>query len=211
MTGPAMLGKSPIGRGLRARLGAALLLMLVSAPAPAGSPDPAILAFLEQFSLPVVDSAAIVVCHGYGCNFRTEVAFSDVDRREFARLMAPGRASTEAERKALRTAVAWFERRVGRVAGTANRTPSSAGAAGDSHEADCIDETANTTSFLLVLDLLGLLRHHAVAGPEPRGLAHMAASIRETKSGSVWVIDPWPHKNGEPPDMTPLDAWLAAE
>ncbi len=207
----AMSRRLAIGHRLRTRLGAALLLMLVSAPAQAGSPDPVVLAFLGQFSLPVVDSAAIVVCHGYGCNYRTEVAFTDADRREFARLMAPGRASAEAERKALRAAVAWFERRVGRVAGTANRTPSSAGAAGDPHEADCIDETANTTSFLLVLDLLGLLHHHAVAGPEPRGLTHMAASIRETKNGAVWVIDPWPHKNGEPPDLMPLDAWLAAE
>ncbi len=151
---------SAIGRGLRARLGVALLLLLACAPVRAGSPDPVVLAFLEQYSLPVVDTAAIVVCHGYGCNFRTEVAFTDADRREFARLMAPGRASAEAERKALRAAVAWFERRAGKIAGTANRTPSSAGAAGDPHEADCIDETANTTSLLLVLDLLGLLRHH---------------------------------------------------
>ena len=202
---------SAIGRGLRARLGVALLLLLACAPVRAGSPDPVVLAFLEQYSLPVVDTAAIVVCHGYGCNFRTEVAFTDADRREFARLMAPGRASAEAERKALRAAVAWFERRAGKIAGTANRTPSSAGAAGDPHEADCIDETANTTSLLLVLDLLGLLRHHVGRGPEPRGLSHMAASIRETKSGAHWIIDPWPHKNGEPPDMMPLEAWLAAE
>ena len=196
----------PMRRGLRAAFAAMLGLLLAAFPAFAVELDPAAVAFLEQLSISVPGPAAVVICHGFGCDFRTEVAFTPADQRQFARLLAPGRAAPEAERKAIAAAVAWFERRVGPLAGTSGRTPRISGAAGDPREADCIDETANTTSFLLILDRLGLLHHHAVAGPESRGL-HMAAVVRERKSGNRWVIDPWTHRNGELPDVMPLELW----
>jgi hypothetical protein len=78
---------------------------------------------------------------------------------------------------------------------------------------DCLDETANTTSLLLVLQEQGLLIHHTVQGPESRGFfldgryPHFTAIIAEKRTGSEWAVDPWAKAPGQRPDILPLAQW----
>jgi hypothetical protein len=78
---------------------------------------------------------------------------------------------------------------------------------------DCIDETANTTSLLLVLQEKGLLFHHQVERPQSRGLfidgryPHVTAIIVEKGSGREWAVDPWTKAPGQLPDILPLIEW----
>jgi hypothetical protein len=78
---------------------------------------------------------------------------------------------------------------------------------------DCIDTSRNTTSLLLVLEQLHLLRHHKVEGPEARGFLldgrgpHATAVLLDTQSGREWAVDSWTHNYGERPDVLPLDEW----
>ncbi len=194
----------------------ALLAGVLAATSARADVDTAVFSVLENWSLPVPNTGSIIVCHGYNCNFRTQVGFSKADHARFAALMAPGRASADAERRAIAETSAWFERRVAPEAGTFNAKARSGGGfsiARDPSQFDCIDTTANTTSLLVILDRLGLLRHHRVVTPISRMLTgggpHFTAVIEEKGSGKRWTVDPWTHDNGKLPDVWPVERWSA--
>ena len=66
----------------------------------------------------------------------------------------------------------------------------------DIQQFDCIDSSRNTTSLLLVLDQLNLLRFHDVDVPESRGHLFDAGSI-----------DSWTVGYGQPLEVMPLERW----
>ena len=80
-------------------------------------------------------------------------------------------------------------------------------ASGDPTQQDCVDEATNTTSYLLILERNGLLKHHSVGTPFSkenllRGVAgwpHWTAVLKETGSGQRWAVDSWIFANGENP------------
>ena len=157
----------------------------------------------------------VIVCHNFGCAQRTPVGLSPGDLATLSSLLAPGRASADAERKAVAAAAAWFDRRVGPEAGTTRRVARATGLGGQSTagQMDCIDTSRNSTSLLLILEQLHLLRHHKVEGPEARGFVldgrgpHATAVLTDIHTGRKWAVDSWTHKYGERPDVIPLDVW----
>ena len=82
--------------------------------------------------------------------------FTPADRKALTDILAKGKASPEAERKAVQQAVVWFDRRMGPIIGT-NRRIARADFRyfDDKHNYDCYDTTRNTTSLLLVLQTGG--------------------------------------------------------
>ncbi len=162
--------------------------------------------------------STVFICHGFGCKYRDEVDLTAGDRAKLTQILAAGRASPAAERKAVAAAGAWFDRRVGPVAGTQNHV-ARAGAKYmyDIHQFDCIDTSRNTTSLLLVLDQLKLLRHHDVAAPEARGFfidgrpPHATAVLVEKATGTKWSIDSWTVGYGQALEVMPLDRWKAID
>lgn len=193
--------------------GIALAAMI--GPAAAGGVDPAVSAAFANWGISAPSSGALIFCHGYSCNFRTLIGISGADRAHLAALMAPGRASPEAERKALALTEAWFEKRAALDAGTAHakaRASVGWGVGGDPSQFDCVDTTANTTSLLVLLDRLGLLRYHEVSTPMSRLLAggpHFTATMQDKASGQRWTLDPWTHDNGQLPDVWKVERWVA--
>jgi len=137
------------------------------------------------------------------------------DRAALAKLLAAGSASAAAERRAVGAAGAWFDRRIGPIAGTvghvarANREYMF-----DKRQMDCIDTSRNTTSLLLVLAQLNLLRHHTVAEPEARGYLidgrapHATAVLVEKATGTKWAVDSWTRAYGQAPEIMPLTQWM---
>src|SRR5215831_4163422 len=155
--------------------------------------DSSVAAAFGNWGLPVPNSGSLVFCHGYSCNFRTQIGISSADQARLAGLMAPGRASADAERHAIAQTEAWFEKRVAPQTGTAHakaRASVGWGVGGDPSQFDCVDTTANTTSLL-------------AGGP------HFTATIRDKKSGQRWTVDPWTHDNGQLPDVWPIERWTA--
>lgn len=199
----------------RVALVLALVVSLASVSARAGEIDPSVAGAFRSWGLPVPTGGILIFCHGYGCAFRTEIGISVADRARLAALMAPGRASAEAERRAIAQTEAWFERHVAPQTGTAHakaRASVGWGVGGDPAQFDCVDTTANTTSLLVTLDRLGLLRFHTVSTPISRLLAggpHFTATIEDKKSGQRWTVDPWTHDNGELPDVWKIERWTA--
>jgi hypothetical protein len=173
--------------------------------------DYRIVARFQSLSMPVPNAGRVVICHGFGCQRRTEIGISRADQARFAQLMAPGRASAEAERRAVAQAIAWFEKRVAPEAGTAN-AKAYATIASDPGQFDCVDASTNTTQVLVVLDQLGLLHHHRVEAPVSRPFGwhviHTTAVLRDIHNQEDWVFDPWTRNNGELPEVMPLVKWL---
>jgi hypothetical protein len=156
----------------------------------------------------------MTVCYGFVCRLRTTLYFTPGDRAALGGVLARGRASPAAERKAVAEAVRWFDRRVGRLIGTSKRVARADFRAGnDDGNFDCFDTTRNTVSLLLVLNEWKLLRHHRVADPRFRGnilvgqTPHNTAVLTERKSGQNWVVDMWTTAYGQLPEVMPFDKW----
>jgi hypothetical protein len=161
------------------------------------------------------NASQMTVCYGFGCRRRAMLDFSAADRRTLTGILASGRASAAAERAAIQKAVVWFDRKVGPMIGTDKRVANADIRAGsDATNFDCFDTTRNAASLLLVLREWGLLKHHTVDNPRYRGnpfklqLPHNTAVIRDNTTGVKWVVDMWPTKYAQVPDVMPLDRWL---
>jgi hypothetical protein len=188
-------------------------VLLCASPAAAVELDFGIIKTLEHLSLPAPDPANPVVCHGFGCAYRTPILLRNIDRAQLKKLFGTAaKKNPDAERKAVAAAMAWFEKRVALEAGTARaKARAGLGSAGDPSQFDCLDKTSNTIGLLSVVAEMGLLQHHVIDAPESRGgigsLPHTTAVVRERRSGQKWVVDGWTHNNGELPDVMPLETW----
>jgi len=161
-------------------------------------------------------ASRITVCYGFVCRRRYELDFTEADYKRLTEVLNAGRASPEAERKAVQQAVVWFDRRLGPVIGTDKRIAyADFRYFDDKHNFDCYDTTRNTTSLLLVLQEWGLLKHHTVSDPRFRGnflvlqTPHNTAVLIDRSSGQKWVVDMWTKAYGQLPDVMPLDQWLS--
>jgi hypothetical protein len=202
-------------RHLLTRL-ACSLAFATPAIAAAAEVDPGLAAMFRDWSMSMPTTSRVVICHGFSCTFRTEIGLGAGDHARFAELMAPGKASAQAERAAIAKTEVWFEKRIAPQTGTSNAKARAGGILGysrDRGQFDCIDSTLYTSQLLLVLNQLGLLRQHAVSRPISRlftgGGPHFTAVITDRKSGQGWTVDPWTHNHAELPDVWPVEKWLA--
>jgi hypothetical protein len=164
---------------------------------------------------PPTEGATVIVCHGYGCRYRTRVQFSPADMARLHRLVAAGKATPDAERQALGRAVQWFEVTVGPIAGTSHdKLKGDVLLIPDPSQEDCIDESTNTTTLLKLIESRGWLLHHTVGPTKERGFLldgrypHNTAVVIEKSGGERWAIDSWTHANGEFPDIMPISEWV---
>ena len=201
-----------VKRVLCAGAGLAFALLAMH-PAVAGKLDEQLAEQYFQQSVALPTLQLVVVCHGFACKYRTEIDLDPTDHAALRQLMAPGTASPEAERAAAATAVAWFERRFAPEAGTAGaKARAGPFSTGDRSQIDCIESALNTTSLLVLLDQLNLLRHHHVLAYASRWRpldleVHSTAVLTELRSGRKWAFDSWVRNSGELPDVLPLDDW----
>lgn len=156
----------------------------------------------------------IVACHGYGCSRRTLVAVDASWLNRAHTLLRSGRSSPAAERRAIGNVVRLYTAYLARSFGGAPDRPGSPPSmSGVNGQMDCVDETANTTSLLLILQEQGLLVHHQVRRPRSRGLffdgryPHTTAVVAEKQTGREWAVDPWRKAPGQEPDILPLAQW----
>ena len=166
-------------------------------------------------SLPNPTINRVVICHGFACKFRAVIAFGPKDHAELRKIMARV-TSPEAERVAVARAVAWYEKRIAPEAGTAGAKARST-ASGDPSQIDCIESSLNTTSALLMLQRLGLLRYHRVEPYVSRMLfdflhfVHSTAVLTDLRTDQKWAVDTWVRNSGELPDVRPLADWYRGD
>ena len=151
------------------------------------------------------------VCFDNGCASIVEVALDGAQQAAIRALFEPVAADAAAERGQLRAAIAQMERFVGALTGTSRDKGGTFNFVSD-RQMDCIDESTNTWSYLLMFRRYGLMRHHEVVEVATRGWPifgwpHTTAVMRETATGARWAVDSWFLDNGEPPFILPLEVW----
>lgn len=201
---------------VRASLRPLLLLAAALGLGACVSPSTSPLSWYPTQSARAPQNLNIGICHAFGCQRQTQVQLTQSDVDHLAGIMQAGQGSAQAERAAVKQAVMWMEKRVGPFVGSDDDVGGldlqNSGVPG---QMDCLDETTNTTTTLIVLAENGLLDYHAPAHPVARGFfldgryPHATAVLRETASGEDWAIDPWPYANGVDVDVMPLDEWYA--
>jgi hypothetical protein len=169
--------------------------------------------FREQGYVAPTDTR-IVACHGYGCSRRVALVMDTSVLGRAGGILKASRSSAEAERRAIGEIVKVYTAYLAATFGGKPDVPRSPPQMSGEHgQMDCIDETANTTSLLLVLQEQGLLFHHQVERPQSRGLfidgryPHVTAIIVEKRTGREWAVDPWAKAPGQQPDILPLMEW----
>ncbi|MBY0381897.1 MAG: hypothetical protein K2W78_08275 [Xanthobacteraceae bacterium] len=160
----------------------------------------------------------MTICYGFVCRRRAILEFSSADHAALTQILASGKANAASERAALQRAVMWWDRRVGPMIGTNIRVAKADIRAGsDATNFDCFDTTRDTTSLLLVLQEWGLLKHHTVGNPRYRGnpfalqTPHNTAVVIDSTTHVEWVVDLWPKKYAEAPDVMPVEKWLTED
>jgi hypothetical protein len=103
----------------RARLLGALCLAWTATASGATEIDSAIVQRFQSLSMSIPGTGSVVICHGFGCRFRTQISLSRADHARLTQFLTLGRSSAEMERRAVAEAIAWFGKRVAPEAGTA--------------------------------------------------------------------------------------------
>ena len=152
-------------------------------------------------------------CHGFGCEFKTAIPFSEGDIAHLTRLFEQHRATPAAERVAIDLADQWWEKKADGVIGAPrDKRGSELSDAHKQGQTDCIDEATNTTTLLAWLERNGILRWHHTRRPESRGAflyAHATAVITDKTTGIDWVADSWMRDSGDRIDVMPLEKWFS--
>jgi hypothetical protein len=162
---------------------------------------------------------AVWLCHAYGCQQQTKIVFGAAQLKDIAALMAKTKKADTPfeERRAVAYAVNWMYVYTGKIAGTiADRPGMDYNGSGDPTQMDCVDHSTNTTSFLLVLQHNGFLKHHTVGRPFAKGnilqgVSHWphwtAILIEKTGRGQRWAVDSWVWPIGENPIVVEAEKW----
>ena len=156
------------------------------------------------------------ICFDHSC---TSVETVSLNEEEWRRVTAPLSAvakNASDERAAIADSIALFEEIIGERLGTSADRGGNLAGLGRPKQLDCIDESTNSNTFLLMLERDGLLRFHTVAKRKTRfglfiGMPHTTAVIRENDTGIRYAVDSWFFDNGQPPYIVKLRAWKSGQ
>lgn len=184
----------------------AVAIVLVGCGAPAKT--------LVQANMAENSREAFLFCSGFGCSRRHDMSLSDKDWQEIAAYFSESAPDAAIERTRIAEAIGHVERIMGEKAGTKSDRPGASIIPLHSTrgQQDCIDEAYNTTTYLQFMEADKFLKWHKVGLPAHRGMVidrwfHNTATVVEIETGESYVIDSWFGANGEPSDVTTLEAW----
>ena len=170
--------------------------------------------FVDEYSDVKPEPASFTICYGYGCSSQSQVKMSAVGWQQVKDAYGPAPANALEERAAIARAISLIEKKVGAATGTDIDKAGASLFAENEFQLDCIDETANTTTYLRMFERDKLLRFHKIGqaawrGQFINGWPHNTAVIVEKSSGSSYVVDSWFYANGIAPEILPLAKWKA--
>lgn len=187
------------------------LVMLTACASPARRED--IPSYLKYYKLKAPEGMNVQSCRGYGCQFINNVTLNKQQWNAITRPLKSKSKTPAQEREKLKQVIANFETQIGAMTGTKEDIEGTYVRLGEFQQ-DCVDESTNTTSYLMMLQNHGLLKFHTVARPEGRlpiiggGLGpHQTAVIIEKGTGATFAVDSWFHDNGHPAEIAPLGEW----
>lgn len=173
--------------------------------------------FVRDDIITAPDKHRFSMCHGHGCKEVEQLSLSDTEWQRISRHFQPAATSAAIERIQIAQAIAEFEQIIGKKTGTANDKAGLFPAMGQAGQLDCIDESTNTTTYLLILQKQNMLRWHEPMDHVTRGFfffgwPHSSAAMRETSSTNIenpreFAVDSWFEDNGQRPHIISLSKW----
>ncbi len=151
------------------------------------------------------------ICHGGTCENIEKVSLDEAQWQQIQSIFS-NKSSPQQERENIKLAIAKLEKMVGRLTNTFNDKAENITDEEYYHYMDCIDESTNTTLYLMMIQNDGLLRWHTYQDRGNRGYffngwPHTTAVIKETRTGKKYAVDSWFRDNGQPPYIIPYDEW----
>lgn len=151
------------------------------------------------------------ICFNHGCQSLAEVSLAPAQWQEIRALFSPESASPREERERIAQAVGKLESLAGKLTGIDSDRGGSLAGLWKSNQMDCVDESTNTHTYLIMLRNDGLLKYHVPADKarrfRPRLYQHYTAVIEEKATQRKYAVDSWFLDNGQPPFIIPLGAW----
>tara|TARA_Y100000031_G_scaffold139694_1_gene166674 strand:+ start:564 stop:1256 length:693 start_codon:yes stop_codon:yes gene_type:complete len=152
-------------------------------------------------------------CKGYGCKTISAISLSEQEWNAIEKHFSPQPQNAQKERQSIAASIAEFEKIVGQKTGTSNDVWGTFQSLGQG-QLDCVDESTNTTIYLMLLEQNNLLKYHTTSAPDTRlplihggRWPHQTATIIETQTQEKYVVDSWFHNNAEPAEIVPLKTW----
>lgn len=153
----------------------------------------------------------VSICYNYDCAVTAKIDLQ-VNELHAARRLLLRATDASGEREAISRVIGLFEVVAGQqtpIWADKGRNVNDDGVDG---RMDCIDESANATRYLRLLESKGWLKHHLVLEPVKRAPLlvndHWAARVAEKKTGREFAVDSWFFDNGQPAFVVPLEEWL---
>jgi len=151
------------------------------------------------------------ICHGGTCENISNVSLKEQQWQQIRNIFKDKR-SPQHERQQIKIAIAKLEKFVGRQTDTYNDKAENRTDDELHHYMDCIDESTNTTLYLMMIQNDALLRWHTYQDRGNRGYffngwPHTTAVIKETGTGKRYAVDSWFRDNGLQPYIIPFEEW----
>lgn len=166
-------------------------------------------AFFEAYNIDRPTPSAVTYCSSHDCLVRNKLSLTTAQWQRITKSMRNSTDTPDQERENLALAVGEYEKIAGAISGTSGDLARTGFI--NSNQLDCIDESLNTTSLLVMLEEENLIKWHSLEGTVGRGGAfdwpHFATSLREKESANIFVLDSWFRDNGNPAVVLPLDVW----
>lgn len=163
-------------------------------------------------NIPYPNIQSFPVCRSYGCTKIDNESLSKSDIKTIKNIFKKNN-NIDFERQNIKKYIAHMETLIGNRIGTKNDIGGTYVRLGHMQQ-DCIDESTNTTTYLILADQLGLLKFHDVNAltSRPPILSgrlgpHRTAVIVEKDSGIKYAVDSWFHDNGIEPEIVTLNEW----
>lgn len=184
-----------------------LLLLLSATPALADAQS--MTHVLKQELRPDGDFA---ICHGGGCALVSQSRVEEHEWSQIVRQCEYPLADAASERQCIANSITRFEQIIGAKTGTDQDRGGTFGNSAYPGQLDCNDEAINTTTYLRLMQMRGLLQYHDILDIRRRGFffngwPHTTAVIRERQTQRRYAVDAWFYDNGQPAVVVPFELW----
>lgn len=194
------------------KLSLTFLILILCCTACAKTPSPE--GYLNQWNVHNYTSQGFDHCKGYGCRLIDHIKLDARSWRKIDRFFVPKSKTPVIERQRLAKVASAFEKIVAPITNTTNDVKGTFYKLGDD-QLDCVDESINTTTLLLILRERGHILFHDVKAPTSRPpflggnrWPHQAATIKDRETNIHYVVDTWFENSGGTSYVLPVQQWV---
>ena len=169
--------------------------------------------YMQSKNLPPVSMKSFPHCQNYDCAVVKKVELNQRDWKKIERAFGQKAKTAEQEREKIAKTIGAFESVVGPITHTEHDREGTFLETGNG-QLDCVDESTNTTVYMMMLKDAGFIRFHDIEQPQVRypilsgrGWMHQTAVVTEIKTGAQYAIDSWYEDNGIPAYVVPMAEW----